>query len=198
SGWSQQYIAPWTPPLYPRMHLLPNGNVFYSGSGASSALFNPATQTWTTNVATTKFGGSRTYGSSVLLPLLPSKNYDPIVFIMGGGSPATKTTELIDLNAATPAWTTGVNMSPGRNEMNATILPNGKVLALGGSVNDEDTGTLSLNADLFDLSTVNLSSNPPNVGTMTSAGKNATQRLYHSVSLLLPDATVWLAGGNPA
>ena len=30
TGWSQEYIAPWTPPLYPRMHLLPDGNVFYS------------------------------------------------------------------------------------------------------------------------------------------------------------------------
>ena len=25
SGWSQEYPAGWTPPLYPRMHLLPNG-----------------------------------------------------------------------------------------------------------------------------------------------------------------------------
>ena len=33
SGWSAQCIASWTPPLYPRMHLLPNGKVFYSGVG---------------------------------------------------------------------------------------------------------------------------------------------------------------------
>ena len=32
---------------------------------------------------------------------------------------------------------------------------------------------------------------------MGSAGSNAFPRLYHSVSLLLPDATVWVAGGNP-
>ena len=30
-------------------------------------------------------------------------------------------------------------MSQSRIEMNATILPNGKVIALGGSLNDEDT-----------------------------------------------------------
>ena len=34
SGWSTQYTASWTPPLYPRQHLLPNGNVFVSGPGA--------------------------------------------------------------------------------------------------------------------------------------------------------------------
>ena len=57
SGWSQEYVANWTPPLYPWMHLLPNGKVFYSGSGASSALFDPSTHAWTLNVATTKYGG---------------------------------------------------------------------------------------------------------------------------------------------
>jgi hypothetical protein len=31
-GWSQEYVARWTPPLYPRMHLLSNGTVFHSGS----------------------------------------------------------------------------------------------------------------------------------------------------------------------
>ena len=46
SGWSPAVNAPWTPPLYPRMTLLPNGKVFYSGPGASSALFDPVSQTW--------------------------------------------------------------------------------------------------------------------------------------------------------
>ena len=197
SGWSQEYPAGWTPPLYPRMHLLPNGEVFYSGSGTSSALFDPSTTSWTRNVATTNYSGNRTYGTSVLLPLTPANNYDPKIVIMGGHSPATNTTEIIDMGAAAPKWVNGLNMSQQRIEMNAVILPDGRVLALGGSVNDEDTSSLSLNADLFDLSTVNLDSNPPNLGTVSSAGANATERLYHSVALLLPDATVWLAGGNP-
>ena len=197
SGWSQEYLAGWTPPLYPRMHLLPDGNVFYSGPGTSSALFNPATTSWTLDVANTNYSGTRTYGTSVLLPLTPANNYDPMITIMGGNSPATNTTEIIDMGATTPKWVYGLNMSEARIEMNAVILPNGEILAVGGSVDDEDTDTLSLNADLFNLNSVNLNSNPPNLGTMTSAGANATERLYHSVALLLPNATVWLAGGNP-
>ena len=78
-------------------------------------------------------------------------------------------------------------MSQARIQMNATILPNGRVLATGGSVNDEDAATASLNADLYN----------PATNTFSSAGANAFPRLYHSVSLLLPDATVMLAGGNP-
>ena len=197
SGWSTQYFASWTPDLYPRLHLLPNGEVFYSGSQTTSKLFNPVTTTWS-NVATTNYSGTRTYGSAVLLPLTPANNYDPMVMIMGGGNPATNTTEIIDLGASIPKWYYGPNMSQARIEMNAVILPNGKVLALGGSANDEDTGSLSLNADLFDMSTVNLSATPPSVGSLSSAGANSSQRLYHSVALLLPDATVWVAGGNPS
>ena len=188
SGWSTQYLAGWTPPLYPRLHLLPNGKVFYSGPGTSSALFDPSTHAWTRNVANTNYAGVRTYGTSVLLPLTPQNSYTPQVLIMGGGNPATNTTEIINLGASTPTWKYSAPMSEARIEMNAVILPTGKVLALGGSVNDEDTTTASLAADLFD----------PATQTMTSAGSEAYARLYHSVALLMPDATVWVAGGNPS
>ena len=180
-------LRPFTPPLYPRMHLLPDGKVFYSGSGTTSMLFDPVAHTWTT-MATTIYSGIRTYGTSVLLPLTPANSYDPRVMIMGGGSPATATTEIIDLAAANPVWQPGPSMSQGRIEMNAVLLPSGKVLALGGSTNDEDSSTASLNADLYD----------PVTDSFSSAGANAYPRLYHSVALLLPDATVWFAGGNPA
>jgi hypothetical protein len=188
TGWSAEISSPFTPPLYPRMTLLPNGKVFYSGSTTQSRLFDPVAKTWSGVVATTNYGGTRTYGTSVLLPLTPANNYKPVVMIMGGGNPSTATTELIDLSASTPKWVNGPSMSQPRIEMNATMLPNGKIIALGGSLNDEDTGTASLNADLYD----------PPTNTFSSAGQNAFARLYHSNSLLLPDATVLFIGGNPA
>src|SRR5216117_3580625 len=187
SGWSAEYPAGWTPPLYPRMHLITDGRVFYSGSGTGSRMFDPSTHTWSAVVANTNYSGTRTYGTSVLLPLTPANGYTPRVMIMGGGNPATATTEIIDLSAATPQWQFGPAMSQPRIEMNATILPNGKVLAVGGSTNDEDAATASRNADLYD----------PNTNSFSSAGVNAYPRLYHSGSLLLPDATVMLVGGNP-
>ena len=186
-SWSPAYAAGFTPPLYPRLHVLPNGNVFYSGSGYQSRYYYPATHTWSGIVATTNFGDKRMYGTSVLLPLTPANNYKPVVMILGGHSPATATTELIDLSAATPAWQWGPSMSQPRIEMNAVILPSGKVLALGGSAVDEQASTASYNADLYD----------PASNAFSSAGKNAYPRLYHSVAMLLPDATVWVAGSNP-
>jgi hypothetical protein len=187
SGWSPEYVAPWTPPLYPRLHLLPNGKLFYSGETPDSNLFDPSTHSWTLNVAHTVYGQSRPYGSSVLLPLSPTNNYAPRVLIMGGHDPATATAEIIDLSVANPSWRNIAPMSKPRIEMNAVILPNGKVLALGGSLTNEVASTASLQADLFD----------PAKETWSPAGVEAYPRLYHSVGLLLPDATVWVAGGNP-
>ena len=188
SGWSTTYNANWTPDLYPRLHLLPDGKVFYSGAQTKSRLFDPSTTTWSSVIATTNYSGIRTYGTSVLLPLSPANNYDPKVIIMGGGNPSTASTEIIDMGSSVPAWQYGPPMSQPRIEMNAVILPNGKVLALGGSLYDEQNNTASLNADLYD----------PVSNTFSSAGVYVYPRLYHSVALLLPDGTVWSAGGNPS
>jgi hypothetical protein len=105
AGWTAPIGAPFSPPLYPRMFLLPNGNVFYNGQGdgvsANGWIFDPLARTWTRSAATTR---DRHYGSSVLLPLLPP-SYTPKVINFGGGNPATATTEIIDLSVSTPSWT---------------------------------------------------------------------------------------------
>jgi hypothetical protein len=90
-------------------------------------MFDPGTGGWTKSAATTQ---DRTYGSSVLLPLLPP-SYVPRVMNFGGGSPATSSTDIIDLSVAPPSYKAGPNMSTGRIQMNAVILPNGKILAAG-------------------------------------------------------------------
>jgi hypothetical protein len=179
------------PPLYPRQNLLPDGKVFESGANPNSQMFDPATHTWTF-VANTKLGANRDYGASVLLPLTPANSYKPKVMILGGGnlgsSPnATNTTELIDLSVPKPAWVNGPNMSNARVQLNATILPNGKVLVSGGSGKDEDGSTAVLPAQLYD----------PAANSFSSASTMQFARLYHSNTLLLPDATVLAVGGNP-
>ena len=184
AGWSSPTTAPFSPPLFPRLFLLPNGNVFYAGTESTNAwIFNPGAGSWTKSATSTM---NRKYGSSVLLPLLPP-NYTPRVMNFGGGNPATSTTEIIDLSKASPSWVAGPPMSTGRIEMNAVILPNGKVLAEGGSVNNESPDMPGKRADVYD----------PVAGTMSSGGTAAYSRLYHSTALLLPDATVMSMGSNP-
>ncbi len=192
----------WTParkvfkgvPLYPRVHVLPNGLVFESGDNPNSQMFDPGTFTWTF-VANTILGKHRVYGSSVLLPLTPANSYKPTVMILGGANMikvggskiGTNTTELIDLSVATPAWVSGPTMVGGRVQMNATILPNGKVLVSGGSSKNEDTTTAVLQSEIYD----------PATNAFTPASTMQFAHAYHSNTLLLPDATVMAAGSNP-
>jgi hypothetical protein len=188
AGWTSPTIAPFSPPLYPRMMLLPGGKVFYTGQGSGGStsngwMFTPSTGQWTQAAPTTQ---NRTYGSAVLLPLLPP-SYTPRVMNFGGGSPATSSTEIIDLSASSPTWTPGPNMSTGRIQMNSVLLPTGTVLAMGGSVNNESPDSPGKKTDLYD----------PVANAFTSAGTAAYSRLYHSTALLLPDATVMSMGSNP-
>ena len=193
-GWSPPSNPGFSPPLYPWLHLLPNGLVFYSGSTPASDFFDPSQANpkvtgsgWTFGPAH-YYGLDRSYGNSVLLPLLPP-NYTPRVMVLGGGTNgATATTEIINLSQSSPAWAPGGNMPSGaRVQGNSVLLPNGKVLALGGSVRNEDVNSATLGADLYD----------PATGLWSSAGTCSYARLYHSTAILLPDATVVSAGSNP-
>src|SRR6267378_4546309 len=71
--------------------------------------------------------------------------------------------------------------------MNAVLLPTGKVLTLAGSANDRVEDSAALDAQMFD----------PVTRTWADAGRMSFAHLDHSVALLLPDATVWVAGSNP-
>ena len=188
SGFDPSFVFNFS--LYPRMHLLPTGQVFLSAPLPETLIFDPTKQTWAF-LAGTIYGevtGSRFYGSSVLLPMTPENNYDPKVIILGGDNPATKTTEIIDLGQPSPVWVSGPPMAVPRVEMEATLLPDGKVLVSGGSGVDEDAGTASLQAEIYD----------PRTNSFSSARSNVFPRLYHNIQLLLPDGTVFLAGSNPA
>ena len=111
-------------------------------------------------MAETHYPNERTYGSSVLLPLRPTEGYRARIMIMGGDNPATDSAEIIDLSQPAPAWRALPPMSAPRIQMNAVLLPTGKVLALGGSSQNNIASTASLGADLFD----------PDTETWTPAG----------------------------
>ena len=183
--------APFTPPLYPRMWVLPNGRVFYSGHGSGGSnssgwIFDPVARTWTASAATTM---NRSYGTSVLLPLLPPTYTPKVMALGGGGNPATATTEIIDLSATSPVWTPGPSMSTGRIQMDAVLLPERQgarpwwVGEQRGSGRAREGGG-PLRSDLATPS--------------ARPASPSYSRLYHSAALLLPDARVMSIGSNPA
>jgi hypothetical protein len=96
----------------------------------------------------------------------------------------TETAEVIDLNSPSPTWQFTGSMANKRRHMNATILPDGQVLATGGT---RGGGFVDINqpnavkaAELW---------NPKN-GQWTTLASASKMRVYHSVSMLLPDGTV--------
>jgi hypothetical protein len=185
--------VPGAPALYPRMMLMPDGRIIHAGPEPETWIFDPNAASTSPNwtyVNSTLDTEYRSYGSVVLLPLLPQTNYQPVLMTMGGMGntvAATNTTELMDMSQANPMWVAGPAMSQPRVEMNAVLLPTGKVLAIGGSADDENPSTASTNADLYD----------PLTNTFTQMAPNTAAHLYHSTGVLLPDASVVLSGGNP-
>jgi len=167
--------------LYPRMHLAPNGQVFNSATSQTTRyLGTSGTGAWTV-VAATNTPGYRDYGSSVMYD-------DGKVLVMGGVDPPTSAAEVIDLNAATPAWRPVGSMAFARRHLNATLLPDGKVLVTGGTsgpgFNNDTTPVFA--AEMWDPATESWT-------TMASA---QAVRLYHSAALLLPDGRVLTTGGD--
>ena len=151
AGWSAPTSVPFTPPLYPRVALLPNGTVFYTGQGsggnnANAYIFNPATGSWTASAPSTR---NRSYGSSVLLPLQPPELRSSGHELRRRQPGYPDYGDHRSLRRIT-TWVPGPNMSAARIQMNAVILPNGKVLAEGGSVNNESPDTQGRIADLYD------------------------------------------------
>ena len=135
-----------------------------------------------------QWGFNRDYGSAVM--------YDEgkIMYVGGGGytgwdtpdprSPVpTPTAEIIDLMDAAPSWAYTGSMAQPRRHLNATVLPDGKVLVTGGVSGGDFNDVLASAvraAEIWD----------PETGDWTTLASSSIDRGYHSVSLLLPDGTV--------
>lgn len=191
SGWSPEYANGWPASLgnYPRAHLTPHGDLFFSGAQLDSHRFDPTALTWNQNVARTTHGATRRYGSSVLLGLRPPLYTAHILIAGGGATAATDSTEIIDLGVSTPQWQPTGSLNFKRVEHNAVLLPNGTILAIGGSktnnkIDDNGEGRFS---EMYD----------PETGDWTIMDQQAYWRLYHSTALLLPDGRVASLGSNP-
>ena len=94
---------------------------------------------------------------------------------------------MIDITGGgTPVVTPTQSMSSQRRLSTATLLADGKVVATGGSAVWNQMTGVNTNAEIWD----------PATGTWTLGAAGALARLYHSTALLLPDATVLVAGGG--
>jgi hypothetical protein len=182
-------------PYYPRNFVDPkSGLIFMAGERINSMWFD---------VDGSSAGGrgrwisgpphiyrkNRDYGTAVMYEA------GKILYTGGGGDTGwptpdpkanvpTAIAEKIDLNAASPAWTSAGSMAFPRRHLNSTVLPDGQVLITGGTTGggfvDINVGDAARNAELWN----------PATNQWTTLAANSKMRVYHSVSLLLPDGTV--------
>jgi Domain of unknown function (DUF1929) len=174
-------------PLYPRMQVAPDGTVFMTGPATTLSRLN------TTGKGSWKNLGkrdniNRVYGSSVLydegkvLEVGGSNPQDPDIDLREGSNSA----KVIDLRTGN-ARDTGA-MQFGRRNQNATVLPDQTVLVNGGNTIGNGDGRMQKESELWN----------PSSETFRLLASESIGRPYHSVSLLLPDARVFSAGGYDA
>ncbi len=110
------------------------------------------------------------------------------ILLAGGGNERAMRA---DINGPFPAYESVPDMTSPRLWSTGTVLPDGKVLISNGG--DSDTSILGAPlgnpaqyVDIYD----------PVANTFTRGPSSQFARLYHSASMLLPDATVLIGGGG--
>jgi galactose oxidase len=190
--WTQLTGASKKFPYYPRSFLDPtSGKVFYAGEAKASRWLDPdalgGAGKWSSTNALRQVA-DRNYGSAVMY------EQGKILYAGGGGKnklagiPPTSSAELIDLNQQPAHWVPTGSMLYARRQFNLTILPDGKVLATGGTSSPGFTNRAlpTKQAELWD----------PATGAWTLMAAEAVVRVYHGVSLLLPDGRIFSGGSG--
>jgi hypothetical protein len=186
------------PQLYPGLHLLPTGEVFYSRTGFGSAgpgpggtgdplntnaflrFSAPTTGAWNEIADIAEFP-DRVRGMSVLLG--GCDHHMAHVLVVGGTSaPGSETSQMIHLSTLTPAWEMPMNVPGGaaRNNVSAVLLPDGNVFVCGG------TADPSVPCAMFDHE----------ADSWTEMARLNYRKQYHSVAVLLPSGKVAATGGS--
>ncbi|RLK58325.1 galactose oxidase [Actinokineospora cianjurensis] len=101
---------------------------------------------------------------------------------------ATTRAYTVDINGSSPVVARVGDMALGRAFANSVVLPNGRVVVIGGQQRPVPFSdqTAVLTAELWN----------PATGTFTALAPVAVPRTYHSVANLLPDGRVFSGGGG--
>jgi len=162
--------------FYPRNFVAPDGRIF--GLDNHGAMYYAVTGGTGSLASAGKV--SATYASQTASAVM----YRPGKILQFGGK--WNGALVIDLTAMTPQVSMTGKMSSVRQWVNGTVLADGRVLATGGSVGLNSLTGVNNAAEIWD----------PATGIWTVGASGAIPRLYHSMALLLPDASVLVGGGG--
>lgn len=160
--------------FYPRAYEGPGGKIFVVGNDGS--LYSVSTAG---SGSIGRYSVSAPAGASDLptVPFAPGK----LLSIRDN-----KSVVVIDYTKAAPVVTHTADIDAVRFWANGTVMADGRVLITGGSATANKLTGVDYQAEIWD----------PSTGLWTAGANAAKPRLYHSNSLLLPDATVLTGGGG--
>lgn len=180
---------------HPWLFAQSNGTVFQAGPSKQMNWITTAGAGTITNAGNRSGATDEMNGNAVM--------YDVGKILVVGGAVAYQDAgSLTDVQATNHAYTIDINGGPTqpvvsaqtssmaypRAFSNSVVLPDGRVLVLGGQQHPmafTDTGAV-LSPELWD----------PATGKFTVMAPGAIPRTYHSVALLLPDGRVFTGGGG--
>jgi hypothetical protein len=205
-------------PFYARLHLLPNGKVFYDASGQmwgpgpylippapisnsvdqiewnKQKVYDPKNKTWTdAGVAPL---GARSNTFSVMLPL--KAPYDEAEILIAGGtfSPVvpgsyvgTDITEIVTASGDSIERKFGPRLNNGRWHSAGVVLPSGEVIALNGG-DREDNILMGITSGVRQAEMFDGERWAP----LASSGRD---RVYHHNAILLGDGSILVGGHAP-
>lgn len=181
---------------YPRMWVLPNGRVFSISKAAppSTAIrmyyMNTTGSGSISDTGRTLFNFQK-FNSATAVMYRPGK----ILLVAGTGSNSSRAMT-IDVTGTSPVVRNiaAPSLSTGRRWADSVVLPDGKVMLVGGSAqtifNNEQSESqldnVSYRPEIWD----------PSTERWTTMERHNRARLYHSTALLLRDGRVFVGGGG--
>ena len=195
-------------PLFARLHLLPNGKVFYDATGqmwspAGQAVdeaqwnfqkwYDPASNSWA-DLGPAPLG-ARSGSFSAMLPL--EFPYDRADIVIAGGTLGTSPGSYVanDITELLTVTNDGVERSMGPSLNNrrwyssGVVLPSGEVIALSGADRDEvifpGVETAVHQAEMY------------NGEEWIPLASGSRDRTYHNTAVLLGDGSILVGGHSP-
>lgn len=172
---------------HPQMFQAPNGRVFIAGPGPNMYWADLDDAGSVLEFAGTRPDGYSQHGSYIM--------YEPGKILKFGGADqeansgvVTDRAFIIDITGPSPVVTETGTMNSLRKFVNGVMLPDGRVMAVGGNTSGNkfsDAGSVYF-GEIWD----------PATGEWSVVDAMDVPRNYHSVALLQQDGTVFAAGGG--